>query len=83
MAWYNPADPKQRNWMLGGLMCLVAVVPFRMYVLAPRQETNTEVETRVEDLERVNRQAGVESARGGADNLRQAVDELQTQLYAA
>ncbi len=70
MAWYNPADPKQRNWMLGGMMCLVLVVPFRMYLLAPRQEANAEVETMVEDLERLNRQAELESQRGGADNLR-------------
>ena len=40
MAWYNPTDPKQRNWMLGGIACLVAIVPFQMYLLAPVQEDN-------------------------------------------
>ena len=44
MAWYNPSDPKQRNWMLGGIGLLVAVVPFRMYVLAPIETLLAEME---------------------------------------
>lgn len=67
MPWYNPSDPTQRNWMLGGLMCLLIVIPYRMYVLAPRQEANGEVQTRVESLEEQNRRAGVLAARGGGD----------------
>ncbi len=53
--------------MLGGLVCLVVIVPFRMYILAPRQEANAEVRTRVESLEEQNRRAGVLAARGGGD----------------
>ena len=53
--------------MLGGLVCLVVIVPFRMYYLAPRQEANAEVQARVESLEEQNRRAGVLSARGGGD----------------
>ncbi|MEQ1856329.1 MAG: type 4a pilus biogenesis protein PilO [Longimicrobiales bacterium] len=67
MAWYNPADPKQRNWMLGGLAFLVAIVLFRMYLLAPRQEANATLLTQVENLETVNRRASVLAAQGGGD----------------
>ena len=69
MAWYNPTDPTQRNWMLGGLMCLVLIVPFRMYVLTSRQEANAEVQGRVDVLQEQNRTAGVLSARGGVSEL--------------
>ena len=65
MAWYNPTDPVQRNWMLGGLMCLLVVIPYRMYLLAPEQEANATVLTRVENLERTNGAAAVIAARGG------------------
>lgn len=67
MAWYNPTDPTQRNYMLIGLVALLLVVPYRMYVLAPRQEANAELQTRVENLEEQNRRAGMLSARGGGD----------------
>jgi type IV pilus assembly protein PilO len=67
MAWYNPTDPTQRNWMLGGLAALVLIIPFRMYLLAPRQEENTTLLERVEALEVVNRRASVVSAQGGGD----------------
>ncbi len=67
MAWYNPTDPKQRNWMLAGLAFLVAIVPFRMYLLAPRQEANAAVLERIEALDAQNRRASVQAARGGAD----------------
>lgn len=67
MPWYNPDDPKQRNWMLGGLACLALIAPYRMYLLAPRQEANAEVQQRVESLETVNRRASVLAAQGGGD----------------
>ncbi len=53
--------------MLGGIVFLVLIVPFRMYLLAPRQEANAEVQQRVEALEVVNRRAEVLSAQGGGD----------------
>jgi type IV pilus assembly protein PilO len=65
MAWYNPDDPIQRNWMLGGLAFLILIVPYRMYLLAPRQEDNALLLTRVESLETVNRRAAVLAAQGG------------------
>lgn len=67
MAWYNPTDPTQRNWMLGGLVVLVLIVPFRMYYLTPRNEDNDVVRDRIESLDIQNRQAGVILARGGGD----------------
>ena len=67
MAWYNPSDPTQRNWMLAGIALLVLIVPFSMYYMTPREEENAEVRDRIESLEIQNRQAGVILARGGAD----------------
>ena len=67
MAWYNPTDPTQRYWMLGGLLALGLIVPFRMYLLAPRQTANAEVLERVENLQEGNRVAEVIAARGGGD----------------
>jgi type IV pilus assembly protein PilO len=67
MAWYNPSDPKQRNWMLGGLAALVVMVPFNMYLMTPRQEANVVVQARLEILDTQNRQAGIILARGGGD----------------
>lgn len=67
MAWYNPADPKQRNWMLMGLAALVLIVPFSMYYVTPRTETNQATRDHIEALDIQNRQAGVILARGGGD----------------
>lgn len=67
MAWYNPTDPTQRNWMIAGLLLLILIVPFRMYLLQPRQDDNAVLQGRLESLEAQNRQAGVILARGGAD----------------
>lgn len=67
MAWYNPTDPTQRNLMLIGILLLAAIIPFRMYYVAPRNEANDVVRERVEALDIQNRQAGVILARGGAD----------------
>jgi len=72
MAWYNPTDPTQRNWMLGGLVLLVLIVPFNMYFLAPRQEDNDALRDRLESLDIQNRQAAVIVARGG--------DELEERM---
>ncbi len=67
MAWYNPTDAKQRNWMLGGIAFLVAIVPFRMYLLAPVEEENVLVDTHVAALDEQNRRARVQAARGGGE----------------
>ena len=67
MAWYNPTDPQQRNWMLGGIAFLVAIVPFRMYLLAPVEEDNAVVLAHVESLDGQNRRARVVAARGGGE----------------
>jgi type IV pilus assembly protein PilO len=66
MAWYNPSEPTQRNFMLGGVVALVLLVPFTMYYKAPRNEENDDVRDRIESLDIQNRQAGVILARGGA-----------------
>ena len=67
MAWYNPTDAKQRNWMLGGIAFLVAIVPFRMYLLAPVEEENVLVDAHVATLDEQNRRARVQAARGGGE----------------
>lgn len=67
MAWYNPTDPTQRNWMLAGVVALLLIVPFRMYFLSPRQLENDELRERLESLETQNRQASVLAAQGGGD----------------
>lgn len=75
MAWYNPTDPTQRNWMVGGLIALILIVPFRMYVWQPIVDDNAVLQGRLEALDAQNRQAGVILARGGADL------EARMQLY--
>lgn len=67
MPWYNPDDPVQRNWMVAGVVLLLSVVPYNMYLLSPRQEANAELQQRVEALETVNRRASVLAAQGGGD----------------
>lgn len=67
MAWYNPTDPTQRNWMLFGLALLVLIVPFVMYYEGPRDETIEGLRDRLETLNIQNRQAAVILARGGQD----------------
>lgn len=67
MPWYNPTDPKQRNYMLGGIVALVAIFPFRMYVLTPRVEANALTLESIERLEGQNRRASVQAARGGGE----------------
>lgn len=67
MAWYNPDDPKQRNWMIGGVAFLLLIIPYNMYLLSPRQEANATLQGQVENLETVNRRASVLAAQGGGD----------------
>jgi type IV pilus assembly protein PilO len=67
MPWYNPDDPIQRNWMVGGLVFLLLIIPYNMYLLGPREEANAELQQRVEQLETVNRRASVLAAQGGGD----------------
>lgn len=67
MAWYNPTDPKQRNWMVAGLVALLLIVPFRMYYLTPMTAENQEMQDRLEALEMQNRRASVLAAQGGGD----------------
>jgi type IV pilus assembly protein PilO len=67
MPWYNPDDPTQRNWMLGGIALVALILPFNMYIMAPRNEANAALLTDVERLETVNRRASVLSAQGGGD----------------
>jgi type IV pilus assembly protein PilO len=75
MAWYNPTDPVQRNWMLGGIAVLAAAVLFNQFYLPPRNETNDQVRDRLETIDVVNRQAQVVIARGGVDELRRRMDQ--------
>jgi type IV pilus assembly protein PilO len=76
MAWYNPSDPTQRNWMVGGLAFIAAIFLFRIYLLAPRQEENATLLTQVDNLVTVNRRARVVAAQGGAE-LQQRLDQYE------
>lgn len=67
MAWYNPTDPTQRNFMIGGILALVIAVPFKMYYVDAKNADNEVVRDRLESLDIQNRQAGVILARGGGD----------------
>lgn len=67
MAWYNPSDPTQRNWMLGGIVAFALIYPFASFFMTPRNEANDVVRDRLESLQIQNRQAGVILARGGED----------------
>ena len=75
MAWYNPNDPMQRNWMIAGLVVLLVVIPFRMYYLTPKQADNETIRSHLEALDVQNRQAQVIIARGGVDELRRRMDQ--------
>ena len=67
MAWYNPTDPKQRNFLLLGVALLALIIPYQMYVVSPRRQANATLLQRVEGLEVLNRRASVVSAQGGGD----------------
>ncbi len=67
MAWYNPTDPTQRNYMVMGIIFLLAIVPFYMYYQTPKVEEMDVVRERLETLDIQNRQAQVILARGGQD----------------
>lgn len=67
MAWYNPTDPTQRNWMIGALVFLLLLVPYNMYLLGPRQAENDEVLAQIESLEASNRRASMLTVQGGGD----------------
>jgi len=75
MAWYNPTDPTQRNWMLAGIVVLAAIYPFQRFYLTPANESNDVVRDRLESLDVQNRQAQVIIARGGVDELRRRMDQ--------
>ena len=75
MAWYNPTDPTQRNWMLAGIAALALIYPFGRWYMTPREATNDGVRTRLEALDVQNRQAQVIIARGGVDELRRRMDQ--------
>lgn len=67
MAWYNPADPTQRNYMILGIVALLLIVPFYMYYQTPKNEDMAVIRDRLETLDIQNRQAAVILARGGQD----------------
>lgn len=71
MAWYNPTDPMQRNWMVGGIVLLLLIVPFQMYYLSGKDADNDVVRDRLETLEIQNRQAQMILAQGAGDDLEQ------------
>ena len=75
MAWYNPTDPTQRNWGLGGIGVIALAVLFNQFYVPPRTEANEVVRDHVETLDVQNRQAQVVIARGGVDELRRRMDQ--------
>jgi type IV pilus assembly protein PilO len=75
MAWYNPTDPTQRNFMLGGIAVLAVAVLFNQFYVPPKVEANDVVRDRLESLDVQNRQAQVIITRGGVDELRRRMDQ--------
>ncbi|MBT8489010.1 MAG: type 4a pilus biogenesis protein PilO [Gemmatimonadetes bacterium] len=67
MAWYNPTDSTQRNFMIIGIVMLLLIVPFYMYYQTPKNEDMAVIRDRLETLDIQNRQAAVILARGGQD----------------
>lgn len=67
MAWYNPTDPMQRNYMIFGIVMLLLIVPFYMYYQTPKNDDMAVIRDRLESLDIQNRQAAVILARGGQD----------------
>lgn len=67
MAWYNPADPKQRNALIIGVFLLALIYPFHSFWYKGKREEVTAMQTRLETLEDQNRRAQVMAARGGGD----------------
>lgn len=67
MAWYNPADPRQRNALLIGIVLLVLIYPFHAYWYKGKRQEVTDMQARLETLENQNRGAQVLAARGGGD----------------
>jgi type IV pilus assembly protein PilO len=67
MAWYNPADPKQRNALIVGVLLIALIYPFYSFWYKGQREEVTTMQTRLEGLEDQNRRASVLAARGGGD----------------
>ncbi|HKJ02595.1 MAG TPA: type 4a pilus biogenesis protein PilO [Longimicrobiales bacterium] len=67
MAWYYPADPKQRNPLIIGFVLLALIYPFYSFWYKGQREAVVELQTRLETLEDQNRRASVLAARGGGD----------------
>lgn len=67
MPWYNPADPKQRNALIVGVLLLALIYPFYAFWYKGRRDEVTAFQTRLETLEDQNRRAQVLAARGGGD----------------
>ena len=88
MIWHDAFDAGPRKWILGGAAALAAILPFRVYLLAPRTEDNVVVRQRIENLERQNRHAAASAIGGNARNGRDAaayrrhVDKLEELIPA-
>lgn len=89
MAWYNPADPKQRNALIIGILLLALIYPFYAYWYKGQREEVTAMQTRLENLQDQNRRAQVLAARGGGDLeermalYERQVDKLEELIPAA
>lgn len=67
MPWYNPSDPKQRNSLLIGVVCILAIYPFHSFWYTKRTEELAGMQERIESLDTQNRRAEVTLARGGGE----------------
>ncbi len=67
MAWYNPADPKQRNALIIAVLLLALIYPFYSFWYKGQREEVNAMQARLEALEAQNRRAQVLAARGGGD----------------
>lgn len=67
MAWYNPADPRQRNALIIAVLLLALIYPFYSFWYKGQREEVNAMQARLEALEAQNRRAQVLAARGGGD----------------
>ena len=75
-----PQNQRDQGLLLAGILAVVAVVGYWMYVLQPRGIELAAVEQHVEQLQGINQRAKAELAKGGAEDLQRQASEYREHL---